>query len=60
MNILEQYAEKINGEFSFFDRMIIKGHILQFYSPSGKNHFLSYNNVLLKDFSSYANTITEI
>ena len=26
--ILEQYADKINGTFSFFDRMIIKGHIL--------------------------------
>jgi len=58
MNILEQYEEKINGEFSFFDRMIIKGHILQFYSPSGKTHFLSYNNVLLKDFSAYAQAIT--
>jgi hypothetical protein len=56
--MLEQYEEKINGEFSFFDRMIIKGHILQFYSPSGKKHFLSYNNVLLKDFGSYAQAIT--
>ena len=59
MNILEQYGEKINGTFSFFDRMILKGHILQFYSPSGKKHFLSYNNVLLKDFSSYAQKITQ-
>lgn len=59
MNILDQYADKINGVFSFFDRMIIKGHIRQFFSLSGKKHFLSYNNVLLKDFSSYANTVTE-
>jgi len=58
VNIVDQYADKINGTFSFFDRMIIKGHIRQFYSPSGKKHFLSYNNVLLKDFGSYANEVT--
>ena len=45
--ILNQYADKINGTFSFFDRIIIKGHIRQFFSPSGKSHFLSYNNTLL-------------
>lgn len=32
--ILEQYKDKINGTFSFFDRIIIKGHILQ--KQSGK------------------------
>lgn len=57
--ILNQYADKINGTFSFFDRMIIKGHIRQLFSPSGKNHFLSYNNILLKDFPAYAQSITK-
>lgn len=57
--ILEQYADKINGTFSFFDRMIIKGHILQFFSPSGKKYFLSEQDVLLKDFSAYANKVTD-
>ncbi|MDD3251674.1 MAG: hypothetical protein PHV18_03840 [Lachnospiraceae bacterium] len=56
--ILEQYADKINGTFSFFDRMIIKGHILQFFSPSGKKYFLSEQDILLKDFSAYANQVT--
>jgi len=56
--ILEQFEDKINGTFSFFDRMIIKGHIRQFFSPSGKKHFLSFNNILLKDFSSYAQQVT--
>lgn len=56
--ILEQYKDKINGTFSFFDRIIIKGHILQFFSTSGKNYFLSEKNILLKDFSSYANQVT--
>lgn len=56
--ILEQFKDKINGTFSFFDRIIIKGHILQFFSPSGKKYFLSQNNVLLKDFSAYAIQVT--
>ena len=57
--ILEQYNDKINGTFSFFDRMIIKGHIRQFFSSSGKKYFLSEQNILLKDFSAYANRVTD-
>ena len=49
----------MNYVLSTFDRIIIKGHIRQFYSPSGKRHFLSSNNILLKDFGSYANSVTE-
>ena len=56
--ILEQYKDKINGTFSFFDRMIIKGHIFQLFSLSGRKFFLSSLDVLLKDFSSYANQVT--
>jgi len=56
--ILEQYAEKINGTFAHFDRIIIKGHIRQFFSSSGKGFFLSEKNVLLKDFSKYAEEVT--
>lgn len=57
--ILEQYKDKINGIFSFFDRIIIKGHIFQLFSLSGRKYFLSCLDVLLKDFSAYANTVTE-
>ena len=56
--IQEQFKDKINGTFAFFDRMIIKGHIRQFFSASGKGFFLSEQNVLLKDFSAYANQVT--
>lgn len=38
--------------------MIIKGHIRQFFSTSGRGYFLSEQNVLLKDFSAYANQVT--
>ena len=44
--ILEQFKDKINGTFAFFDRMIIKGHIRQFFSASGKGFFLSEQNYL--------------
>ena len=57
--ILEQYKDKINGIFSFFDRIIIKGHIFQLFSLSGRKYFLSCLDVLLKDFSAYANTVTD-
>ena len=58
--ILEQYNDKIKGTFSFFDRIIIKGHIFQLFSLSGRNFFLSSLNVLLKDFSAYANQVTSL
>lgn len=56
--ILEHYKDKIKGTFSFFDRMIIKGHIFQLFSLSGRKYFLSSLGVLLKDFSAYANQVT--
>ena len=56
--ILEQFKDKINGTFAFFDRMIIKGHIRQFFSTSGKVFFFFLQNVLLKDFSVYASQVT--
>ena len=56
--ILKQYGDKINGTFSFFDRMIIKGHIFQLFSLSGRKFFLSSLDVLLKDFPSYAAQVT--
>lgn len=57
--ILEQYKDKINGTFSFFDRMIIKGHLFQLFSLSGRKFFLSSLDILLKDFSAYANKVTD-
>lgn len=43
-NILEKYSEKINGVFSFFDRMIFIGHIRSFFNA--RPYFLSAENVL--------------
>ena len=41
MKIIEKFKDKINGFLSDFDRMIIKGHILQLFSDSEKRYFLS-------------------
>jgi len=58
MKIIDKFQDKIKGILSGYDRMIIKGHLRQFFSPSGKMYFLSQENVLLKDFGEYAKRIT--
>ena len=58
MKMIDKFGEKINGILSTFDRMILKGHLRQFFSPSGKTHFLSQENVLLKDLGEYAKKVT--
>lgn len=58
MKSIENYYEQIKGMLHGFDRIIFKGHILQFFSQSGRNYFLSKENVLLKDYSTYAQSIT--
>ena len=59
MKILEQYADRINGTFSFFDRIIIKGYINRFFTSSGAGSYASQCGVLLKDFSAFAQGVTE-
>ncbi len=58
MLILNKYKDKVNGSLATFDRMILKGHIRQFFSPSGKKHFLSQENLKYIDFSEYAQKVT--
>jgi len=58
MKIIEKFGDKIKGILSAFDRMIIKGHFLQFFSTSSKMYFLSQEGVLLKDFGEYAKGVT--
>lgn len=58
MKIIEKFQDKIKGSLSGYDRMIIKGHLRQFFSPSGKMHYLSQENVMLKDFGEYTKGVT--
>lgn len=59
MNILEQYADRINGTFSFFDRIIIKGHLNRFFNIKGAGSYATECSVKLKDFPAYAQSVTE-
>ena len=58
MKSINNYHDQIKGILHGFDRIIFKGHLRQFFSPSGQSHFLSKENVLLKDYSAYAQSIT--
>lgn len=58
MKIIENYQDKIKGVLHGFDRIIFKGHIRQFFSPSGRKHFMSMENILLKDYREYSMKIT--
>ena len=59
MKIIQKYNDKIKGVLSTFDRMIFKGYLRQFFSESGRMYFLSQENVLLKDFGTYAQKVTD-
>ena len=56
--ILEQYSDKINGLFSFFDRMIINGYFRPLLSEQIRGGALYQLGVLYKDFKSYFMDIT--
>jgi len=58
MNIIEKYADRINGVLSTFDRIIIKGHILQLCNYRQFLYYLIENKVLLKEFKDFANKQT--
>ena len=59
MSIIDWKKEKIKGVLSTFDRIIIKGYSLQLSNVSQMGYFLSHNNVLLKDFGTYAEDVTK-
>jgi len=59
MDIIERYSGKVKGILSTFDRMIIKGHLQSFYSATHRYYYLQQEHVLLKDFGTYAQGITD-
>ena len=44
--------------FRFFDRIIIRGHITRFFTSNGMGSYASQCGVKLKDFSKYAESVT--
>ena len=57
--MLDQYADKIKGSFSFFDRLIINGYLRPFLSEQMRGSALYKLNVLNKEFKSYFMNITD-
>lgn len=53
MKILSVYSDKINGVLSSFDRIIIKGYLLNLQNSRQFLHYLIQNNVQLVDFASF-------
>ncbi len=59
MNIIDWKQDKIKGILSTFDRIIIKGYSFQLCNERQMGYFLSHNNILLKDFGTYAENVTK-
>jgi type III secretory pathway component EscU len=56
---VEKYSEKLLGVISGFDRLVLKGTLMLLSYPAGMMNFLFEKEVLLKDFSSYAQEVSE-
>lgn len=57
--MIKQYADKIKGTFSFFDRMIINGYLLPFLAEQMRAGALSQLGILYKDFKAYFTAVTD-
>ena len=56
--ILDQYADKIKGSFSFFDRMIINGYLPPLMNEYSRSAALYQLGVPYKNFKSYFMDVT--
>ena len=54
-----KHSDKIQGVLSGFDRLIFRGSLRKIAYTFGLNSYLWANHVLLKDFGSHANEISE-
>lgn len=55
----QKYAKSITGVLSGFDRLVLRGTIRTLAYKGGMMGYLSMKNVLLKDFSAFAQEKTE-
>lgn len=56
---IQRFADKIIGVLSGFDRLVIRGTLRGICRHTGMREFLYQNGVLMKDFRSYAQRVTE-
>jgi len=56
---LSIHRDVITGTLSTFDRIIFKGHLLDFFPARGLPNFLSRQGILLKGFGGYVQATSE-
>lgn len=57
--MIDQYADKIKGQFSFFDRMIINGYFRPLLSEQTRIGCLYSMGIPLRDFTEYFKNVTD-
>lgn len=57
--MINQFADKIKGQFSFFDRMIINGYFRPLLSEQTRIGYLYSMGIPLRDFTEYFKDITD-
>ena len=57
--IINQYADKIKGQFAFFDRMIINGYFRRLLSEQTRIGYLYSMGIPLRDFTEYFKNVTD-
>ncbi len=57
--MINQFADKIKGQFSFFDQMIINGYIRPLLSEQTRIGYLYSMGIPLRDFTGYFRNVTD-
>lgn len=57
--MINQYADKIKGQFAFFDRMIINGYFRPLLSEQTRIGYLYSMGIPLRDFTEYFKNVTD-
>ncbi|MCI9338937.1 MAG: hypothetical protein HFH93_15680 [Lachnospiraceae bacterium] len=57
--MIDQFADKIKGQFSFFDRMIINGYLRPLLSEQTRIGYLYSMGIPLRDFTEYFKDVTD-
>ena len=60
MKLMELYQDKIMGAIRGLDRIRFRGTLRLVANQSGLRKFMSYTNILLKDFSGWVEDLTSM
>jgi len=57
--MINQFADKIKGQFAFFDRIIINGYFRPLLSEQSRIGYLYSRGIPLRDFTDYFKNVTD-